>query len=80
MISTNSSAITDITALIHSPSFLISVALLAAGNAVFFLLSYTRRPRDFPPGPRGLPGLVNLFQINNSIPALTYSAWAHKYG
>ncbi|KAK3371338.1 cytochrome P450 [Lasiosphaeria ovina] len=80
MISTSSSAMTDITALILSPRFLISVALLVAGNAVFFLLSYTRRPRDFPPGPLGLPGLGNLFQINKSIPALTYSAWAHKYG
>lgn len=71
---------TDISVLILSPSFLISAALLVAGNAVFFLLFYTRRPRDFPPGPLGLPGLGSLFQINKSIPALTYSAWAHKYG
>lgn len=71
---------TDVTAFVLSPSCLISVTLLVAGNAVFFLLSYTRRPKDFPPGPLGLPGLGNLFQINKSIPALTYSAWAHKYG
>ena len=35
---------------------------------------------SFQPGPLGLPGLGNLFQINKSIPALTYSTWAHKYG
>jgi cytochrome P450 len=68
----------DITALILSPSFLIS-ALLVAGNVVFVLL-YTRRPKNFPPGPPGVPGLGSLYQINKSIPALTYSAWAHKYG
>lgn len=68
----------DITALVSSPSFLISAALIVAANAVFFLL--IRRPRNFPPGPPGFPGLGNLFRINKSIPALTYSAWAHKYG
>lgn len=70
---------TDMTAFILSPTFLISAALLVAGNALFFLLS-ARRPKGFPPGPPGFPGLGNLFQINKSIPALTYSAWARKYG
>lgn len=72
---------TDITAVVLSPRFLLTAALLIAGNAVFFLiLSYSRRPRGFPPGPPGVPGLGSLFQINKSIPALTYSAWARKYG
>lgn len=69
---------TGITALVLSPSFLISAAILVVGNVVFFLL--TRRPRNFPPGPPGLPGLGSMFEINKSIPALTYSTWAHKYG
>ncbi|KXJ95002.1 cytochrome P450 [Microdochium bolleyi] len=79
MIPTTSSAMTDMTAFILSPTFLISAALLVAGNALFLLLS-ARRPKGFPPGPPGFPGLGNLFQINKSIPALTYSAWARKYG
>ncbi|KAH7014523.1 cytochrome P450 [Microdochium trichocladiopsis] len=78
MISTDSSAMTAISAFILAPNVLITAALLVAGNAVFFLLS--RRPKGFPPGPPGLPGLGNLYQINKSIPALTYSAWALKYG
>lgn len=70
----------DVTEVLLSPTFLVTAALLVAGNVIFFLSSYVRRPRHFPPGPPGLPGLGNLFQINKSIPALTYTAWAHKYG
>ncbi|EAQ87444.1 hypothetical protein CHGG_04063 [Chaetomium globosum CBS 148.51] len=80
MASTTSSAMADVTEVLLSPTFLVTAALLVAGNVIFFLSSYVRRPRHFPPGPPGLPGLGNLFQINKSIPALTYTAWAHKYG
>ena len=80
MISTNPSAMPDVIALILSLNFLLSAVILVVSYAVFFLLYYTRRPRNFPPGPLGLPGLGNLLQINKSIPALTYSAWAHNYG
>ncbi|KAH7903774.1 cytochrome P450 [Hygrophoropsis aurantiaca] len=34
----------------------------------------------YPPGPRGLPVLGNLFDINMSKPWLTYTAWRKKYG
>ncbi|KAH7931402.1 cytochrome P450 [Leucogyrophana mollusca] len=33
-----------------------------------------------PPGPRGLPLLGNLFDINSARPWLTYTAWSKKYG
>ncbi len=70
---------TAITEFILSPNFLFTAALFLVGNVVFFVLQ-TRRPKDFPPGPRGLPAFGNLLQINKAIPALTYGGWAQKYG
>lgn len=68
-----------ITELVLSSNFLFYAVLFLAGNGVLFLLQ-TRRPKDFPPGPRGLPGLGNLLQINKAVPALTFGAWGQKYG
>lgn len=63
-----------------SPTFFIyAVLLLIAGNAVAFTVT-TLRPKSFPPGPRGLPGFGNLFQIDKRLPFLTYCRWAKEYG
>nr|UBX54526.1 cytochrome P450 [Aspergillus sp.] len=65
---------------ILSPSFLTYFALLyIVSNGIVFIAN-TLRPKDFPPGPRGLPGLGNLLQLNRSFPYLTYGAWARKFG
>lgn len=71
---------TTITGIFISPSFLIYLTLLfLVSNAVVFVLS-TLRPKAFPPGPYGLPGLGNLLQVDRIFPFLTYGAWAKIYG
>ncbi|GIC87819.1 uncharacterized protein Aud_004210 [Aspergillus udagawae] len=55
------------------------VGCISLYNAVLWLLS-TRRPQNYPPGPRTLLGLGNIHQIPLSLPFLKYDAWAKEYG
>jgi hypothetical protein len=55
------------------------VGCLSFYKAVLWLLS-TRRPPNYPPGPRTLFGLGNIHQIPLSLPFLKYDSWAKEYG
>lgn len=65
--------------LLFSSTFIIYPTLIfLVGNVVVFLLK-DARPKGFPPGPRRLPVLGNLFQVDKIYPFLTYSEWAKKH-
>ncbi|KAH7127281.1 cytochrome P450 [Dactylonectria macrodidyma] len=66
-------------ALSPGPLIYTALLLLLVGNVVSFILT-TRRPKAFPPGPPGVPGLGNLLQIDKSFPFRTYGAWAKDHG
>ena len=42
--------------------------------------SSRRRGLQYPPGPRGLPILGNLFDIPRRAPWETYTRWGKQYG
>lgn len=62
------------------PLLLICTPLaLLLTNTILFVLK-TLRPKAFPPGPRGLPGLGNLLDLDRQFPFRTFSAWAKAHG
>ncbi|KAI0061723.1 cytochrome P450 [Artomyces pyxidatus] len=54
------------------------VFLVVAVYARHRLVRWASLP--YPPGPRGLPLLGNLFDFPSNAPWLTYNTWAKKYG
>ncbi|KAF9243459.1 cytochrome P450 [Melanogaster broomeanus] len=64
-----------------SPSAVFS---LLSVSAVAVLARYVRRKEarvlNLPPGPKGLPLLGNILDINTSEPWLTFTQWAASYG
>ncbi|KIJ66911.1 hypothetical protein HYDPIDRAFT_85366 [Hydnomerulius pinastri MD-312] len=64
-----------------SPSTLLS---LISVSALAVLAGYARRKQDrsssLPPGPKGLPLIGNVLDINLSEPWLTFTQWAASHG
>jgi hypothetical protein len=48
--------------------------------ASWLLYTYLKPKPNYPPGPRGLPLIGSLLEINNERPWITYSKWAAQYG
>ncbi|KAK0223342.1 cytochrome P450 [Armillaria fumosa] len=63
-------------------SFLPIVSSLTLGVSIFFCLlrPIRRRRLPFPPGPKGLPLIGNLWDVPAEHPWLTYAQWAATYG
>ncbi|XP_035272690.1 cytochrome P450 2F5-like [Anguilla anguilla] len=57
-----------------------SVILLWIGFSLLFLLFRTRRPKNFPPGPRPVPIFGNLLQLNLVNPLDDLRKLSERYG
>ena len=56
------------------------VALLCAALSLALIWKW-RRKESFPPGPKGLPLLGNVFDLPKGIPVwLTFTSMSQKYG
>ena len=55
------------------------IICLVAAAAVIIIARWTARREHYPPGPRGLPLVGNLFDMPGDYSWLTYAAWAHQY-
>jgi hypothetical protein len=59
-----------------------SLTVVFSLTPLFLWLLYTQlKPKpNFPPGPKGLPIIGSLLDINNERPWITYRKWARQYG
>lgn len=56
-------------------------ALIATMVLGFWLLhSYSKPKQCYPPGPKGLPIIGSLLEIDNERPWITYDKWVKEYG
>ena len=58
------------------PWLLLAVGLLLAR----FVNKTSKAKQPFPPGPKGIPLIGNILQINSERPWITYSKWCRQHG
>lgn len=59
------------------PLPIVSALALAIASLAFV---YIRPKPHYPPGPKGLPLIGSLLDINQERPWITYGKWAREYG
>ncbi|XP_062920356.1 cytochrome P450 2J5-like [Mobula hypostoma] len=57
-----------------------TVAVFLFVFLIVFDVLHTRVPKNFPPGPFGLPFFGNIFQLDLKNPHLQFCKFAEKYG
>ncbi len=59
----------------------LDIAIILAGLAfVWRVFRRNNRNAPFPPGPKGLPFIGNLFDMPTEREWLTFTKWGEKYG
>ena len=55
---------------------------LAGATVLLLVLKYNtgKKYKNLPPGPRGLPFVGNVFQLDDEKPHETITQWSEKYG
>jgi len=75
-------SVVDIVHVVHQP-FFVSAGIVSFAFLLWILVfNRGAKSRDllYPPGPKPLPLVGNLHQVNTAEPWLTYTAWKKKYG
>lgn len=55
-------------------------AVLSLGPLLWLLYNFSKPKPNYPPGPKGLPIIGSLLDINSERPWITYQKWAEQYG
>jgi hypothetical protein len=65
--------------LLLAPSFTIPVSIAILASWLLYKYYLKAKP-PYPPGPKGLPIIGSLLDIDNERPWITYGKWANQYG